>query len=64
MEKTAAASFKSLWEVSFPHKVKKLVVYFSLCESSLHFLRGEDQINTVYGGKFCFGIYNFPFVDI
>ena len=32
----------------FSDKVKKLEVYLSLCESSLHFQRGDDQVNTVY----------------
>ena len=32
----------------FPERVKKLVIYFGLCESSLDFQRREDQINIVY----------------
>ena len=45
----AANTFKGLWDVFFSNRLNKFVAYFSLYESSLHFLRWKDQINTVYG---------------
>ena len=33
---------------SFPDRVKKLVLYFDLQESSLDLQRREEQINTTY----------------
>ena len=29
-------------------KVKKLILYFGLCECSLHFYRRDDKIKAVY----------------
>ena len=36
----------------FSGRVKKFILYFNLYEPSLHLLRKEDQIDTVYGTKF------------
>ena len=44
----AAAAFEGLWVVSFQTEWKKIAVYFGLYESSLHFWKREDQMNTVY----------------
>ena len=46
----ATATFQGYRDVSF-QTVKKLVVYFGLCESSLHFYRTENQIDSVYAKK-------------
>ena len=48
-----AAAFKGLWvcEIFFSGRVEKFVVYFGLYESSVHFWRREDQIDTVYEKK-------------
>ena len=47
----AAANFKGFVRRFFSDRVKTFVVYFDLYVSSLHFLRREDQIDTVYGKK-------------
>ena len=46
----ATATFQGYRDVSF-QTVKKLVVYFGLSESSLHFYRTENQIDSVYAKK-------------
>ena len=38
----------------FSDRVKKFVINFCLCESSLDFQRRPDQINTVYENKIYF----------
>ena len=43
----SAATSKGSLDVYF-ETVKKLVVYFGLYESSLHFSRRDDQKNTAY----------------
>ena len=44
------ATFKGLWDVSFK-TVKAFKGYFGLYESSFHFYRRDDQVDTVYGKK-------------
>ena len=50
----AAATFKGLWDASFKTGQGKLVVYFGLHQSSLHFSRREDQKLLFIGSKFSF----------
>ena len=55
----ATATFPRFVRRFFSDRVKKLVVYFGLCESSLHFQRRETKQIVFMGRKL-----SFPYIDI